>query len=104
MREAASKQVGVIAQSHKGDAWLAVLYLFVTLLVNLGALVAVPKFSTPEIARQTLPFYALPIVWAGYLLFAYRKSWLRRIGYIASLPALIWLWAVIVDIRLIIRS
>jgi len=83
---------------------VAALYFAVTLVVNLGALVAVPKMTTPEIARQTLPFYVLPVLWAGYLLFRYRTTPLRWVGFLAAVPGLLWLLAVIGDIVLIIRN
>jgi hypothetical protein len=83
---------------------LAVLDLAIMLLLNLVALLVVPKFTTPEAARETLPFYAPPILWAGYLVIVHRKSWLRWVAYIAALPALIWLLAVIADIRLVLSS
>src|SRR6476660_9836597 len=85
-------------QGRKRDVWLVLLYLFVTLIVNLGALLAVPKFATPATAKQTLPFYALPVLWAGYLLFMYRTGPLRWLGYFAALPGLFWLFQVIGDI------
>ena len=102
------KEVEGSKQGQKRVAYLVLFYLLVTWLVNLGALVAVPSRFTAstasEIAKQTLPFYALPVLWAGYLLFMYRTAPLRRVGFVAALPGLFWLLAVIGGIRLAIGS
>jgi hypothetical protein len=88
--------------THYG--WVALLYVFVTLLVNLGAIAAIPHFITPAIAQRCLPFYILPVVWAGYLLLRYRSCPLRWVSYAAALPALYWLMTVISNIEFLVMK
>lgn len=87
-----------------GEVWVALLYVAVTLIVNLGAVLAIPKITTPAIAREVVPFFALPVLWAGYLLLRYWRSPLRFIGFVAAVPAVWWLLVVIEDVRIITRG
>ncbi len=80
------------------DGWVCFLYLAVTAIVNLGALIVVPKFATPENARETLPYYILPCLWGAYLSFMYRKTSLRWVAYVNIPPSLLWLLAAIGDV------
>ena len=75
-----------------------------TFLANLLALVAVPKSGVPTNAREALLFYGIPVLWAGVMLFSYRRSALRLLSYLVALPGLFWLLQVIGNVVRIIKG
>jgi hypothetical protein len=101
----ANEAVTLGRHARKGDGWVVLLYILTTLVVNMGALLAVPKFATPAAAEATLPYYALPVIWGAYLLLRY-WAWplLRWVSYIAGLLALFWFSQVIFALVLVMRK
>jgi hypothetical protein len=71
------------------DRWL--LFLIVSLVINLGSAFTFPMFVTDAFSWPALLVCLPPIVWAGFLLFRYRARGERLVSYAAVLGALYWL-------------
>jgi hypothetical protein len=101
----ANEAVAMGRHARRGDGWVVLLYTPTTFLVNIGALLAVPKFATPATVKATLPYYALPVLWGAYLLLRY-WAWplLRWISYFTGVLALFWLSQVIMALMLVMRQ
>jgi hypothetical protein len=80
----------VLSDTQKSEQSGWVLLVGGTFLANLLAVLAVPKLGLPTNAGATLPLYGVPVVWAGVVLFSYRRSPLRWLSYLAGLSGLFW--------------
>ena len=74
---------------QKGDRWL--LFLIVTLVVNLASALLFPMFVTNAFTPQIVVISALPVLWGFSLLFSYRSKRERYVTWLAVTGSFYWL-------------